>query len=87
MISSLKPDPAILGPIDEALTAFYPDPWTYRHEEGVAYWRWLCVDRIVTPEELGVMLDTVRGLNPRGFFRGTVLGKPLTAIFFYPAFS
>ena len=80
-------DPAIVGPIDAAIDALYPDRSVYRRDEGVAYWRWLCKDAI-DPEwqEAARYALEKGGIKVHGGFMGTVCGKPLTALFLFPRF-
>lgn len=81
MTPATKPDPKILGPIDEMLDKELPD---FKRCEGVGYWRWAYTEGSILSQE---WIDAVvKNLKPAGFYYGYVLGKPTFVLFFYPIF-
>jgi hypothetical protein len=77
-----KPDPAILGPIDEHIVQDLPG---WELDEGAAYWRWAVrTDQLYDDTVLPII---VKEAGACGGYSGICLGKPLTALFFYPRFE
>ena len=76
-----KPDPIVLKEIDDRLAN---SATSWRLEEGVKYWRWACIAGSFDDNTLRAMIINHGAC---GGYSGIMLGKPLTALFFYPAFE